>query len=144
MSKKKIPVNKNQESSLEKNLLKNSARDNGKDPKPSVQNHSDSSSKISKEDLKIAMKLMLVSREIDNKAMNLLRQGKTFFHIAAAGHEAIQTAVGMNLDPQKDWLFPYYRDLALVFTAAVKEPQVKVSFMKQLIGQAGKSFRFFL
>src|SRR3990167_4641274 len=119
MSKKKIPVNKNQESSVEKNLLKNSARDNGKDPKPSVQNHSEVSSKISKEDLKIAMKLMLVSREIDNKGMNLLRQGKTFFHIAAAGHEAIQTAVGMNLDPQKDWLFPYYRDLTLVLTAGV-------------------------
>src|SRR3989337_1357686 len=119
MSKKKIPVNKNQESAVEKNLLKNSARDSGKDPKPSVQNHSEISSKISKEDLKIAMKLMLVSREIDNKAMNLLRQGKTFFHIAAAGHEAIQTAVGMNLDPQKDWLFPYYRDLTLVLTAGV-------------------------
>src|SRR3989304_3241128 len=134
MSKKKIPVNKNQESSVEKNLLKNSARDNGKDPKPSVQNHSEVSSKISKEDLKIAMKLMLVSREIDNKAMNLLRQGKTFFHIDAAGHEAIQTAVGMNLNPKKDWLFPYYRDLALVLTAGLTP--------KQLIWQAGKSFRF--
>ena len=74
---------------------------------------------LSIEDLKIALKLMLVSREIDQKAMNLLRQGKTFFHIAAAGHEAIQTAVGMNLNPQKDWMFPYYRDLALVLTAGV-------------------------
>ncbi|HAB50559.1 MAG: tungsten formylmethanofuran dehydrogenase [Ignavibacteria bacterium RIFOXYB2_FULL_35_12] len=81
-----------------------------------VENYSDS---LSKEDLKNALKLMLVSREIDNKAMNLLRQGKTFFHIAAAGHEAIQTAVGMNLNPQKDWLFPYYRDLTLVLTAGV-------------------------
>lgn len=119
MLKKNTPKNKNQNSSSEKNLSKNSARDNGKDPKPSVQNHSDASSKLSKEDLKIGMKLMLLSREIDNKAMNLLRQGKTFIHIAAAGHEAIQTAVGMNLDPQKDWLFPYYRDLALVLTAGV-------------------------
>lgn len=71
------------------------------------------------EDLKIALRLMLVSREIDQKAMNLLKQGKTFFHIAAAGHEAIQTAVGMNLNPQKDWLFPYYRDLCLVLTAGI-------------------------
>lgn len=74
---------------------------------------------LSAEDLKIALRFMLLSREIDSKAMNLLRQGKTFFHIAAAGHEAIQTAVGMNINPQKDWLFPYYRDLTLVLTAGV-------------------------
>lgn len=71
------------------------------------------------DDFKIALRLMLLSREIDNKAMNLLRQGKTFFHIAAAGHEAVQTAVGMNINPQNDWLFPYYRDLTLVLTAGV-------------------------
>lgn len=74
---------------------------------------------LSAEDLKIALKFMMLSREIDQKAMNLLKQGKTFFHIAAAGHEAIQTAIGMNLNPQKDWLFPYYRDLTLVLTAGV-------------------------
>ncbi len=74
---------------------------------------------LSGEDLKIALKFMLLSREIDQKAMNLLKQGKTFFHIAAAGHEAIQTAIGMNLNPQEDWIFPYYRDLTLVLTAGV-------------------------
>ncbi len=74
---------------------------------------------LSAEDLKIALKFMMLSREIDQKAMNLLKQGKTFFHIAAAGHEAIQTAIGMNLNPKKDWLFPYYRDLTLVLTAGV-------------------------
>ncbi len=80
---------------------------------------SENASDLSTEDLKIALRFMLLSREIDSKAMNLLRQGKTFFHIAAAGHEAVQTAVGMNIDPQKDWLFPYYRDLTLVLTAGV-------------------------
>ena len=32
---------------------------------------------------------------------------------ARMGHEAIQVAVGMNMEPGKDWLAPYYRDLAL-------------------------------
>jgi TPP-dependent pyruvate/acetoin dehydrogenase alpha subunit len=62
---------------------------------------------------------MLISRSIDTKAMNLLKQGKTFFHIAGAGHEAIQVAAGLQLNPQVDWLFPYYRDLALVLTAGL-------------------------
>jgi 2-oxoisovalerate dehydrogenase E1 component len=71
------------------------------------------------EELLNAYRIMLLSRNIDNKAMNLLKQGKTFFHIAAAGHEAIQAALGLVLKPEKDWLFPYYRDLALVLSAGV-------------------------
>jgi 2-oxoisovalerate dehydrogenase E1 component len=62
------------------------------------------------------LRLMLLARTIDTKAMNLLRQGKTFFHIAVSGHEAIQVVVGTALDPKKDWLFPYYRDLAIALS----------------------------
>ena len=65
------------------------------------------------------LKMMIRSRIIDNKAMSLLKQGKTFFHIAAAGHEAVQMAIGLHLDPKKDWLFPYYRDLGTVLTAGI-------------------------
>ena len=65
------------------------------------------------------LRTMMTARQIDTKAMNLLRQGKTFFHIAGAGHEAIQTVIGSKLDPKKDWLFPYYRDLALVLCAGL-------------------------
>ena len=74
---------------------------------------------LKKEDLLKALKHMLVARGIDNKAMNLLRQGKTFFHIAGAGQEAIQTAVGFSLNSRRDWLFPYYRDIAVVLAAGV-------------------------
>src|ERR1035437_2100378 len=65
------------------------------------------------------LRIMLLARQIDIKAMNLLRQGKTFFHIAGAGHEAIQVVIGSALDPKKDWLFPYYRDLAIVLSAGI-------------------------
>ena len=72
-----------------------------------------------KEALLSVLKNMLFARNIDNKAMNLLRQGKTFFHIAGAGHEAVQTAAGMLIDPKIDWLFPYYRDIALIILAGI-------------------------
>jgi 2-oxoisovalerate dehydrogenase E1 component len=65
------------------------------------------------------LRLMLTARQIDIKAMNLLRQGKTFFHIAGAGHEAIQVVVGTSLDPKKDWLFPYYRDLTTALSIGI-------------------------
>lgn len=59
------------------------------------------------------------ARQIDNKAMNYLKQGKTFFHIAGAGHEAIQVAIASQLNPNVDWLFPYYRDLAFVLSSGL-------------------------
>lgn len=77
-----------------------------------------------KDKLYYVLKMMLTSRAVDNKAMNLLRQGKTFFHIASAGHEAVQLAIGLSLDPKKDWLFPYYRDMATVLTAGLTPEEI--------------------
>ncbi|MEO8231759.1 MAG: dehydrogenase E1 component subunit alpha/beta [Ignavibacteriota bacterium] len=77
-----------------------------------------------KEKLLYILKMMLTARTVDNKAMNLLRQGKTFFHIACSGHEAAQLAIGLSLDPNKDWLFPYYRDLATVLTVGITPEEV--------------------
>ncbi|MBE0539345.1 MAG: tungsten formylmethanofuran dehydrogenase [Ignavibacterium sp.] len=79
---------------------------------------------FSKDELLNVLKMMLRARNVDNKAMNLLRQGKTFFHIAAAGHEAVQLAIGLSLDPKKDWLFPYYRDLGTVLASGITPEEV--------------------
>ena len=70
------------------------------------------------------LKMMLRARTIDNKAMRLLKQGKTFFHISADGHEAVQAAIGLQLDPKKDWLFPYYRDLGTALMAGITPEEV--------------------
>ena len=86
---------------------------NGKDQKLKVPKN------LSDEDLKDVMKMMLTARTIDNKAMNFLRQGKTFFHIAGAGHEAIQAAIGLCLNKDNDWYFPYYRDMTVILYAGV-------------------------
>jgi 2-oxoisovalerate dehydrogenase E1 component len=80
-----------------------------------------------------ALRIMLLARSIDNKAMNLLRQGRTFFHVAGSGHEAIQVAVGLSLQSKKDWFFPYYRDIALVLAIGV----TPVEFFLQCFAKAG-------
>ncbi|MGD8307058.1 MAG: thiamine pyrophosphate-dependent enzyme, partial [Ignavibacteria bacterium] len=74
---------------------------------------------LTNEKLLDTLKMMTLARAIDNQAMNFLRQGKTFFHIAGAGHEAIQAALGLQLDKENDWFFPYYRDLTLVLYSCV-------------------------
>jgi len=75
--------------------------------------------KLSNQQLIDTLRMMLLARAIDHKAMNFLRQGKTFFHIAGAGHEAIQAALGLQLEKENDWFFPYYRDLTLVLFTGV-------------------------
>jgi len=80
--------------------------------------------KFSNDELMEVLKMMITTRTYDNKAMNYLRQGKTFFHIAASGHEAVQMAVGLLLNPKKDWFFPYYRDLGVVLMTGVTPKEV--------------------
>ena len=53
------------------------------------------------------------SRVLDERIWVLNRQGRAPFWISGMGHEVFQSAVGTAVDSSKDWLAPYYRDLAL-------------------------------
>ena len=57
-------------------------------------------------------RVMATARRLDDKMLNLLRQGKGFFHIGGAGHEAAQVAAATCFNPGSDWAFPYYREAA--------------------------------
>ena len=66
-------------------------------------------SKVSKNILKNAYHLMCCARE-----MSILYEEKKdttskYVHATSTGHEAIQLAIGMQLEKQ-DWVAPYYRD----------------------------------
>lgn len=65
-----------------------------------------------KEELLEVFRIMLLTRRLDEKMLNLLKQGRGFFHIGCSGHEAVQLAVAKNLIPGKDWGALYYRDMA--------------------------------
>ena len=55
---------------------------------------------------------MVLSRYLDDKQLILLKQGKGFFHIGGAGHEAAGMAAALALKPGFDYAYPYYREQA--------------------------------
>ncbi len=65
------------------------------------------------EDLLGVYRRMLTSRRLDEKMLTLLKQGKGFFHIGCAGHEAAQAAISLCSQPGHDWFSMYYRDLSM-------------------------------
>ena len=56
---------------------------------------------------------MLLARKMDDRMFALNRQGRAPFVVGSSGHEAIQVASVGPLDPERDWVLPYYRDMGV-------------------------------
>ena len=65
-------------------------------------------------------KLLFATRQMDERASRYIRRGMGWsYHARCAGHEGIQIALGLSFRPNKDFLFPYYRDLGSNFAAGL-------------------------
>ena len=65
-------------------------------------------------------RLIHLGRMLDDKARNYLRQAKGWsYHASHAGHDGIQIALGLAFRPNKDYLFPYYRDMLTCLAAGI-------------------------
>jgi len=96
--------------------MKGSTLANGADTRASAAKARRDHEGLTKDDLLSAYRLMLLSRRVDDKEIQLKNQSKAYFQISGAGHEAILVAAGKQLKPGYDWFFPYYRDRALCLT----------------------------
>jgi len=57
---------------------------------------------------------MLRTYYVEEQGRLFVRAGKCSFYASTRGHEKLQIAVAMLLQPGKDWFLPYYREKALM------------------------------
>jgi 2-oxoisovalerate dehydrogenase E1 component len=83
------------------------------------------------------LRLMYLSREGDRREGVLLRQSKGWFQVAGMGHETL--AVVSLLMEEEDYLFPYYRDRAMVLGRGVTNYDLALAyFAKKCSSSAGR------
>lgn len=81
--------------------------------------------KTDKETLEKWYRLLVLGRNLDEKAPNYLKQALGWsYHAPYAGHDGIQLAIGQTFEANKDFLFPYYRDMLTVLSAGMTAEEI--------------------
>jgi len=81
------------------------------------------------------LRLMFLSREGDRREGVLLRQSKGWFQVAGMGHETL--AVLALLMERDDYLFPYYRDRAMVLARGVTNRELATAYFAKRASSSG-------
>ncbi|HXG65717.1 MAG TPA: thiamine pyrophosphate-dependent enzyme [Blastocatellia bacterium] len=83
-------------------------------------------------------RLIHLGRLLDDKARNYLRQAKGWsYHASHAGHDGIQVALGLTFRPNKDYLFPYYRDMLTCLAAGITPYEIILNGLSKAGDVAG-------
>lgn len=82
---------------------------------------------LTNEDVLYMYEKMLLARKIDERMWLLNRSGKIPFVVSCQGQEATQVGAAFALDKTRDYLAPYYRDLAMVLSFDMTTKDIMMS-----------------
>lgn len=82
---------------------------------------------LTEDDLRRMYEYMLLARSLDERMWLLNRGGQAPFVISCQGHEAAQIGAAFALQPGKDVVVPYYRDLGIVLYFGMTPREVMLS-----------------
>jgi len=85
--------------------------------------------------LRELLSVMALAREGDRREGILLRQGKGWFQVSGMGHEAL--AAIAPLLTKDDYLFPYYRDRALMLARGVSNYELALAYFGKRHSSSG-------
>ncbi|MFQ5599643.1 MAG: thiamine pyrophosphate-dependent enzyme [Candidatus Krumholzibacteriia bacterium] len=71
-------------------------------------------SRVAPDVLRKLYEKMLYTFYVEERTKVFVKSNKCSFHASSRGHEKLQIAITMLLQPGKDWFFPYYREKALM------------------------------
>jgi 2-oxoisovalerate dehydrogenase E1 component len=86
-------------------------------------------------------KLLHLGRLLDLKAAQYVKQAKGWsYHSSCAGHEGIQLILGLSFRQNKDFLFPYYRDLMTTLAAGLSVDEIVANGLSKAgdVGSGGR------
>jgi 2-oxoisovalerate dehydrogenase E1 component len=93
---------------------------------------------LDKDTLKTWYGTMHMARVLDDKAPNYLKQAIGWsYHAPCAGHDGIQLALGLSFRANKDYLFPYYRDLLTCLAAGMTPLEIVLNGISKRDDVAG-------
>src|SRR5699024_1612692 len=87
---------------------------------------------LTDEDVLEIYRTMLLARKVDQRTWLLNRAGKVPFVVSCQGKEAAQAGAAFALNKEKDYILPYYRDLAIVLAFGMTPKELMLaSFAKK-------------
>ncbi|WP_416827156.1 thiamine pyrophosphate-dependent dehydrogenase E1 component subunit alpha [Ectobacillus polymachus] len=72
-------------------------------------------------------RMMVQTRKIDERMWLLNRAGKIPFVVSCQGQEATQVGAAFALDPEQDYVLPYYRDMGVVLRFGMTAKELMLS-----------------
>ena len=96
---------------------------------------------LKKETLEKAFHFMCTAKTLAEKYEENKEVTSKYVHATSRGHEAIQIALGMQLQPQ-DWVSPYYRDDSILLSMGItpKELMLQVFAKKEDPFSGGRTY----